>query len=39
MGITEEMVKSRIFRTRLQLRQRLQAASSVGSMELQGSGA
>jgi RNA polymerase sigma-70 factor (ECF subfamily) len=36
MGITEEMVKSHIFRTRVQLRQRLQAASSVGSMALEG---
>jgi RNA polymerase sigma-70 factor (ECF subfamily) len=36
MGITEEMVKSRIFRTRLQLRQRLQAATSMGSMAMQG---
>jgi DNA-directed RNA polymerase specialized sigma24 family protein len=37
MGITEEMVKSRIFRTRVQLRQRLEASSGVGSMAFQGS--
>ena len=35
MGITEEMVKSRIFRTRLQLRQRLAASSYAGSMAAQ----
>jgi RNA polymerase sigma-70 factor, ECF subfamily len=37
MGITEEMVKSRIFRTRVQLRQRLEASSGIGSMAFQGS--
>jgi RNA polymerase sigma-70 factor (ECF subfamily) len=36
MGITEEMVKSRIFRTRVQLRQRLEASSGVGSMAFSG---
>jgi RNA polymerase sigma-70 factor, ECF subfamily len=37
MGITEEMVKSRIFRTRVQLRQRLESSSGIGSMAFQGS--
>jgi RNA polymerase sigma-70 factor, ECF subfamily len=32
MGITQEMVKSRVFRTRLHVRQRLQASSTIGSM-------
>ena len=36
MGITEEMVKSHIFRTRVQLRQRLESASSMGSMAMEG---
>jgi len=35
MGISEEMVKSRIFRTRIQLRQRLESSNPIGSMAFQ----